>query len=224
MLPIRDHTPSERFPFVTIGLIILNLIAFYFEFTAPDPDLFVQQWALVPASVSMTDPSTWIQFITSQFLHAGFAHILFNMWYLWIFGDNVEGRFGHLIFLGFYLVSGVAAALAQMMFSAESTIPMLGASGAIAGVLGAYWALFPHHRVDAILPGTMIQTTMPAGAVLLFWFVGQLFSGTVSILDQSYLGGGTAWFAHIGGFVAGWVIAKVFFRLANGATQLQNHG
>lgn len=209
MLPIRDHTPSERFPFVTIALILANAGVFWLELTAPDTEAFVRTWALTPAAVSLGDPMSLATFVTSQFLHAGFAHIIFNMWYLWIFGDNVEGRLGHLPFLLFYLVSGVAAGLAQFVFSMGSDIPMLGASGAVAGVLGAYWALFPHHRVDTIMPGLWGAATLPAGAVLLFWFVGQLFSGTASVLGGTAAGGGTAWFAHIGGFMFGWVTGKM---------------
>lgn len=208
MLPIRDHTPSERFPFVTIGLILANVWVFYLELSAIDPGLFVRTWALTPSLVSM-DPTSWIPFVSSQFLHGGFAHILFNMWYLWIFGDNIEGRFGHIHYVIFYILAGVAAALSQFVFSIGSDIPMLGASGAVAGVLGAYWALFPHHRIDTMMPGFYGSATLPASIVLFFWFITQLFSGTASVLDGSYTGGGTAWFAHIGGFVFGWIIGKI---------------
>lgn len=211
MLPIRDHEPSERFPFVTIGLIAANVLVFLVEVTAPDLEAFVGAWALVPSSVSISEPSSLIPFVTSQFLHAGFAHIAFNMWYLWIFGDNVEGRLGHLPYLLFYLGAGVLAALVQFFFLLGSDIPMLGASGAVAGALGAYWALFSHHRVDAILPigFTYARMTLPAGTVLLFWFVGQLLNGSLSILDaESAATGGVAWWAHIGGFVFGWVIGQ----------------
>lgn len=211
MLPIRDHTPSTRVPFVTIGLILLNVIAFWMEFSAADQEAFIRTWALVPANVNPGNPFSLIPFVTSQFLHAGFAHIAFNMWYLWIFGDNVEGRLGHVPYLLFYLIGGVAAALTQYIVDTGSDIPMLGASGAVAGVLGAYWALFPHHRVDTIMPGLYGSATLPAGTVLLFWFVAQLFSGTVAIVGGTAAGGGTAWFAHIGGFVFGWVIAKLFY-------------
>lgn len=212
MLPIRDHTPSTRFPFVTIGLILANVAAFWAEMSATDLDAFIRTWALVPADVTLSNPMSLIPFVSSQFLHAGFAHIGFNMWYLWIFGDNVEGRLGHIPYLLFYLLAGIAAAASQFFFSIGSTIPMLGASGAVAGVLGAYWALFPHHRVDTILPGLYGSATLPAGVVLLSWFVLQLFSGTASFLENTGAeGGGTAWWAHIGGFVFGWVIAKMFY-------------
>lgn len=209
MLPLRDHEPSECIPIVTIGLIILNAAVFFLEITSPNLEVFIERWALVPAALQFTNPGTLITFLTSQFLHGGFAHIFFNMWYLWIFGDNVEGRFGHLQFLGFYLIAGIVAAVAELPFLWGSAIPMLGASGAIAGVLGAYLALFPHHRVDAIVPtfiGFWQRTTLPASIVLFFWFITQLFSGTAAIVQQA--SGGVAWWAHIGGFVFGWVIAK----------------
>lgn len=204
MLPIRDHTPSTRWPIVTVSLIALNAIAFYLEWTSPDLEAFVYRWALVP---SVLDPVT---FITSQFLHGGFAHIGFNMWYLWIFGDNVEGHFGHGKFLLFYLASGIMAALTQVFFSLGSDVPMLGASGAVAGVLGAYWALFPRHEVDALLPTPVgfFYRRLPASIVLVFWFVGQLLSGVASLgvpADE----GGVAFWAHIGGFVFGWIMGKV---------------
>lgn len=209
MLPLRDHEPSERIPIVTIGLIIANAAVFFLEVTSPDLDAFINTWALVPSHPSF-DPLFLRSFVTSQFLHGGFAHILFNMWYLWIFGDNVEGRFGHLRFLAFYLASGIVAALAELPFLLGSSIPMLGASGAIAGVLGAYLALFPRHRVDALVPtfiGFWTRTTLPASVILFFWFIMQLFSGTAAIVQQT--AGGVAWWAHIGGFAFGWIIAKL---------------
>lgn len=208
MFPLRDHEPSECIPIVTIGLIIVNAAVFFLEVTSPDLDAFINVWALVPSHPSF-DPLFLRSFLTSQFLHGGFAHILFNMWYLWIFGDNVEGRFGHLRFLAFYLAAGVVAALAELPFLLGSDIPMLGASGAIAGVLGAYLALFPRHRVDALVPtfiGFWTRTTLPASIVLFFWFIMQLFSGTAAIVQQAQ--GGVAWWAHIGGFAFGWVVAK----------------
>lgn len=211
MLPIRDHEPSHRFPFITIGIIALNVFVFFQELAAENLDAFIRQWALIPALVDAGDLFSFMPFVTSQFLHAGIAHILFNMWYLWIFGDNVEGHFGHGRFLGFYLISGVLAALTQFFFLIGSDVPMLGASGAVAGVLGAYWALFPHHRVDTLIPyfGFLSRATLPAGAVLLFWFVSQLFSGVASVVGGSAATAGVAWWAHIGGFVFGWLMGRV---------------
>lgn len=208
MLPIRDHEPSHRFPFITIGIITVNAWVFFQELAAEKLDAFIEQWALIPAAVDFGALSTLTPFITSQFLHAGVAHIAFNMWYLWIFGDNVEAHFGHLRFLGFYLLAGVVAGIAQLLFTTNPLIPMLGASGAVAGALGAYWKLFPRHRVDTLLPffGFWSRATLPAGVVLLFWFVGQLFSGVGAIVGGP-AAGGVAWWAHIGGFAFGWLIA-----------------
>lgn len=210
MLPIRDHERSSRFPFVTIGIIIANVFVFFQEFLAPNLEAFIERWALIPSLVDFTNLASLTPFITSQFLHAGVAHIVFNMWYMWIFGDNVEGHLGHLKFLGFYILSGIIAGLVQFFFLVGSTIPMLGASGAVAGVLGAYWALFPRHRVDTLLPyfGFWSRTTLPASVVLLFWFITQLFSGIGSLGTGSAATGGVAWWAHIGGFVFGWLIAQ----------------
>ena len=216
MLPLRDHEPSERIPIITIGLIILNTAAFFLEITSPDIDIFIQTWALVPSALHITHPRSFVTFLTSPFLHGGFVHILSNMWYLWIFGDNVEGYFGHGKFLVFYLVTGIVAAAAELPFLLGSDIPMLGASGAIAGVLGAYLALFPHHRVDTLVPtfiGFWTRTTLPASIVLFFWFVIQLFSGTAAIVQQA--SGGVAWWAHIGGFVFGWIVGYTLKKMRN---------
>ncbi|TSC63154.1 MAG: Rhomboid family protein [Parcubacteria group bacterium Gr01-1014_106] len=209
MLPIRDHERSERFPFVTIGIIALNAWVFFQELTAPSLERFIEQWALIPALVDFSNLSSLLPFLTSQFLHAGIAHILFNMWYLWIFGDNVESHLGHIRFLLFYLAAGVVAGLVQFFFLVGSPIPMLGASGAVAGVLGAYWVLFPRHRVDTLVPGFFTTATLPASIVLLFWFIGQLFSGIGSLGVGSAATGGVAWWAHIGGFVFGWLTAQL---------------
>ena len=210
MLPIRDHAPSHRFPIITIGIITLNVWVFFRELAAPSLQQFIEQWALVPALVDFGDLVTLTPFVTSQFLHAGVAHLLFNMWYLWIFGDNVESHYGHVWFLAFYLIAGIIAGLVQFFFLIGSSIPMLGASGAVAGVLGSYWLLFPHHRVDTLIPsfGFWSRATLPAGVVLLFWFVGQLFSGLGSITVGSAATGGVAWWAHIGGFAFGWLVAR----------------
>ncbi|MBM3227877.1 rhomboid family intramembrane serine protease [Candidatus Peribacteria bacterium] len=202
MLPLRDHERSERFPVITITLIGINVLAFVVEVMSPDLDAFVQAWALVP---SVLNPVT---FLTSMFLHGGLMHIGSNMWYLWIFGDNVEGRLGHGRFLLFYLAAGIVATAAQLPQLLGTDTPLLGASGAIAGVLGMYLAFFPHHRVDALVPdffGFWRMMTIPAGVVLGFWFVLQVFSGAGSI---GATGGGVAWFAHIGGFVFGWILGK----------------
>ncbi len=205
MFPLRDHEPSQRFPIVTIGLIVLNAVVFLLEATSLDIDAFIARYALLPSELELPD------FLTSQFLHAGLVHVGSNMWYLWIFGDNVEGHLGHLTFLLFYLASGVVAAIAELPFLAGLPIPMLGASGAVAGALGAYWALFPHHKVDALVPhfGFWVRATLPAGPVLFLWFFMQVFNGTASVASGLSAMGGVAWFAHIGGFAFGWAVGKI---------------
>jgi membrane associated rhomboid family serine protease len=209
MLPLRDHERSALFPAVTISLIGINALAFIAEVMSPDLDAFIRAWALVP---SVLNPVT---FITSMFLHGGLMHIGSNMWYLWIFGDNVEGRLGHVRFLLFYLAAGLVATFAQLPQLAGTDIPLLGASGAIAGVLGMYLAFFPHHRVDALVPdffGFWRMMTIPASLVLGFWFILQIFSGVGSI---GATGGGVAWFAHIGGFAFGWILGMLTKKILN---------
>ena len=202
MFPIGDDNTGERtFPIVTYGLIALNVLFFLVELSGGDP--FVNQWSFVPRRF-LADPAAGLPTIfTSMFMHAGWAHIGGNMLYLWIFGDNVEDRFGHVLFLALYLVCGVAATFAQLMFNAASQVPNLGASGAIAGVLGSYILLFPHGRVK-VLQGTRI-VQMPAIAVLGFWIVLQLFSGVGSVFNSADTGG-VAYMAHIGGFFTGCVL------------------
>lgn len=207
MFPIRDHERSHQFPIVTVVLIVLNVLVFLEEMTATDIDAFIRTWALVPS-----DLTPWT-FITSQFLHGGVVHIGSNMWYLWIFGDNVEARLGRGWFLLFYLVAGIVAAAAELPQLVGTDIPLLGASGAIAGVLGMYLAFFPHHRIDALIPdffGFWRYATLPASVVLFFWFVIQMFNGAAAFASEA--GGGVAWWAHIGGFAFGWVLGKLIAR------------
>lgn len=213
MLPLRDHERSGIVPWVTIGFIALNVLAFLKELAAGETlPLFLERWALVPSLVDLGQPLSFVPFVTHQFLHAGLAHIAFNMWYLWIFGDNIEARLGHARFFGFYLLAGIVAAVIQFAFLVGSDIPMLGASGAVAGVLGAYLALFPHHRVDTLVPhfGFWTRATLPAGFVLFFWFIIQLFSGLGS-LGVSAAVGGVAFWAHVGGFAFGWLVMRSAF-------------
>lgn len=209
MLPIRDHEPSNIFPFMTIAIIAMNVIVFFFEITSPDLEAFISQWALIPSNVDLLNPLSLIPFISSQFLHAGYMHIISNMWFLWIFGDNVEAHFGHFKYLLFYLVSGILAAIVQFFFLIGSDIPMLGASGAVAGVLGAYLALFPRHRVDTLMPGLFFSATLPASFVLLLWFGTQLLNGSAAFVNTPAATGGVAWWAHIGGFAFGWMMGKM---------------
>lgn len=218
MLPLYDLNPTRRVPYVTYILIGINALVFLGQLTLSQRDLtqvFLTQ-AIVPASVTAQPFSvdTVLDFIRSMFFHGGWAHILGNMLYLWIFGDNVEDRLGKILYIVFYFACGFAAGIAQVLIDPRSPIPLVGASGAIAGVLGAYLVLFPGVRVRGlILLGYFSQLTeIPALYVLGFWFVMQLFSGVTS-LGVDTQSGGVAFFAHIGGFVFGAALAWIFVRL-----------
>jgi membrane associated rhomboid family serine protease len=206
MLPTGDDNSSRRTtPIVTYILIALNVLFFIVELSGGDA--FITQWAFVPNRFLANPVGDSPTLFTSMFMHAGLLHIGGNMLYLWIFGDNVEDRFGHVKFSIFYLLCGLAATAAQLVFSLDSNIPNLGASGAIAGVLGAYILLFPKAKVS-VLQGQRVLP-VPALIVIGLWFVLQLFSGIGSIASTSDTGG-VAYMAHIGGFVAGLVLALLF--------------
>jgi len=206
MLPTGDDNSSRRTtPIVTYILIALNVLFFVVELSGGDA--FITQWAFVPNRFLANPATDFPTLFTSMFMHAGLLHIGGNMLYLWIFGDNVEDRFGHVKFSIFYLLCGLAATAAQLVFSLDSNIPNLGASGAIAGVLGAYVLLFPKAKVS-VLQGQRV-VPVPALIVIGLWFVLQLFSGIGSIASTSDTGG-VAYMAHIGGFVAGLVLALLF--------------
>ena len=205
MFPIGDDNSSRRtVPLVTYALIALNLIVFFAELSGGDS--FIQHWAFVPRRFLANPGADFPTLFTSMFMHAGWLHLLGNMLYLWIFGDNVEDRFGHAKFLIFYVVCGIAATFAQLAFSTGSNIPNLGASGAIAGVLGSYILLFPRSRVNVLMGRGVIP--MPALAVIGLWIVLQLVSGVGSI-SASANEGGVAYMAHIGGFIAGLALTFV---------------
>jgi membrane associated rhomboid family serine protease len=208
MFPISDVIPSRTTPFVTIGLIALNALAFLYELRLSDADLdhLARTAGIVPAAFAPVD------ILSSMFLHGGWLHFIGNMLYLWIFGDNVEDRFGHLQFLIFYLACGAAAAATQVFVHPASTVPMIGASGAIAGVMGAYFVLFPQSRVLAAVFILFIIDVIeiPAIFFLGIWFLMQLFSGVGSLVETAE--GGVAFFAHVGGFAAG-ALAGLFARL-----------
>jgi len=210
MFPIGDDNSARRLqPVVTYALIAINILFFFFEVLGGDA--FIEAWSFIPSRF-MADPlGDSVTIFTSMFMHAGLVHIGGNMLYLWIFGDNVEDRFGHVRFLAFYLVCGIAATFSQLAFSMGSTIPNLGASGAIAGVLGAYILLFPQRKVR-VMSGYGGISEMPSLVVIGLWFVLQLFSG-VGSLGAAADTGGVAFMAHIGGFVAGFVLA--FFLRGN---------
>jgi len=202
MFPIGDDNASRRtFPLVTYALIALNVLFFFVELTGGDA--FITKWAFVPSRFLANPSGDFLTLFSSMFMHAGWVHLGGNMLYLWIFGDNVEDRFGHIIFIIFYLLCGLAATFAQLAFSTGSTVPNLGASGAIAGVLGAYILLFPQGKVKVLQGQRVVQ--MSALIVIGFWIVLQFFSGIGSIASTAETGG-VAYMAHIGGFVAGFVL------------------
>jgi rhomboid family protein len=209
VIPLRDVIPSRTTPVVTITLIVLNVLAFLHEQTLGEYGYrrFIMTWGLVPAQFD------WVNVFTSMFLHGGWDHIIGNMLFLWIFGDNVEDRMGHGRFIAFYVLCGVVAAMTQTAFNPDSAVPMIGASGAISGVLGAYIIMFPHSRVLTLLPIFFFIQIIEVPAVILlgFWFVMQLLSGLGS-LTRPEAGGGVAFWAHAAGFVAGMVLIYVFKR------------
>jgi membrane associated rhomboid family serine protease len=207
MFPLKDTQPSYSRPVVTMVIIAVNLLVFLFEATLGPRTLnaFVEYYGLVP------DHFQWSRIFTSMFLHGGWMHVLGNMWFLWIFGDNIEDLLGHGKYLAFYLLCGIVAALGQVIANPYSTAPMVGASGAIAGVMGAYLIKFPRARVLTLVFILFFITTVeiPAPLMLAYWFVIQLFSGFGSLARTHLSEGGTAFFAHIAGFVAGMLLVKV---------------
>ncbi len=211
MIPLRDVIPSRTFPVVTIALIIVNAAVFAFEVSLPDRELHAlfSEFGLVPASFSAASV------LTSMFLHGGWLHVIGNMWCLWIFGDNVEDRTGHGRFLVFYLLCGAIAALGQVAVQPNSQVPTIGASGAIAGVMGAYLVLYPRSRILTLVPLIIIFQIIeiPAVYFLLFWFVIQLFSGVGALATSAGRPvGGVAFWAHVAGFVGGVLGVFVFRR------------
>ncbi len=199
MLPIGDDDSSRQsFPIVTYALIAINALVFLLELGGGDA--FIMRWSFVPVRFLANPAGAFLTLFTAMFMHGGWMHLGGNMLYLWIFGDNVEDRFGHIKFILFYLLCGLAATFAQLLFNLNSNVPNLGASGAIAGVLGAYILLFPQGRVRVLSGFRIIQ--LPALLVIGFWIVLQLFSGIGSIASNVQ-SGGVAYMAHIGGFAAG---------------------
>ncbi len=202
MIPLRDVIPSRTTPVITIVIIVLNALAFLFELMLPGAERqgFIREWGIVPAAFA------WPTVISSMFLHGGWLHFLGNMWYLWIFGDNVEDRLGHARYLVFYLLCGAVAGLAQTLVNPDSYVPTIGASGAIAGVMGAYFVLYPQSRVLTLIPLFIFIEIVEIRAIyfLGFWFLMQLFSGVGSIAHTTGTqSGGVAFWAHVAGFAAG---------------------
>jgi membrane associated rhomboid family serine protease len=216
MLPLRDINPTRRIPVLTYGLIVVNVLVFFWELTLSEMALTsaFYRYSVVPAQV-LLDPlslETLMDFVRSMFFHGGWAHLIGNMLYLWLFGDNLEDRMGIPLFLGLYFASGFVASIAQIVVDPTSQIPLVGASGAIAGVLGGYLILFPSVKVRGIIPLGWFARAVewPAWAVLGLWFVLQLFNGAISLGVQTGVSGGVAFFAHIGGFVAGLFLTGLF--------------
>jgi membrane associated rhomboid family serine protease len=201
MFPIRDTQPSYSKPVVTVVLIVVNILVFLYEFSLDSfsQNAFMERYALIP------DHFRFSNVITSMFLHGGWMHVLGNMWFLWIFGDNIEDILGHVKYLVFYLMCGIAAALTQVFFNSFSRVPMVGASGAIAGVMGAYMIKFPHSRIRTLIFLFIFFTMIdvPAWIMLIYWFGLQFVGGFESLASAQVAQGGTAFFAHVGGFVAG---------------------
>jgi membrane associated rhomboid family serine protease len=207
LIPLRDIIPSRTTPIVTIALIVTNVLVFLFELSlGRGVEEFTLYYGLVPAAFS------WVAVFTSMFLHGGFFHVAGNMLYLWIFGDNVEDRMGHGRFLVFYLLCGIAAALAQTIAAPDSVVPMVGASGAIAGVMGAYFVLYPKSRIVTLIPLFFFFqiVEVPAIFFLGIWFLMQFLSGVGSIVTAAQ--GGVAFWAHVAGFLAGLSGVIVFRR------------
>ena len=214
MIPLYDTTRTRTFPLVNLGLILLNALVFLVEIRMAPSVLrsFIFAWGLIPANLLSDPGGRWQTIFSSMFLHGGWFHIISNMWVLYIFGDNVEARLGKLRYLIFYLLSGVAAALLQAYVRPGSAEPMIGASGAIAGVLGAYLILFPGSRIASLVPILFILTIVevPALIFLIFWFITQLYSGLFMMNGGAE--SGIAWWAHIGGFLFGMLMVAFFAR------------
>jgi len=237
VIPLKDDVPTQSFPLVSVALIATNVLVYLYEFFLWIPggssraaaiagerayEGFIFEFGLIPcrlgevcpaklATIFAAAPAPWLTVFTSMFVHAGFFHFAGNMLYLWIFGNNIEDSMGKIRFTIFYLLSGLGAAAGQILVNPGSRIPMVGASGAVSGVLGAYLLLFPHARVLTLIPlGFFTQVTeIPAIFVLGFWIVVQLVNG---LLTFNFQGGGVAWFAHIGGFTVGMLLVGLFKR------------
>lgn len=217
MIPLKNLRPRTHFPAVTLALIVVNFIVFFYQLTLDPRALqsFIMTYSMIPARAQLalahsqyTLAQGFFPLFTSMFLHAGWLHIIGNMWFLWLFGPNVEDRLGHVPYLGFYLVCGLGAGIAQTLFSLGSTIPGLGASGAIAGVLGAYVVFFPSSRILTLVTLFFwwFFARLPAVLFIGLWFAVQFLSGLSSL--GSAQGGGVAWWAHVGGFLLGMLLVS----------------
>ena len=210
MIPLRDVIPSRTTPGVTVTLITLNILIYVFQLMLTDrgQDAFILNFGLVPASFSI------VTVFTAMFVHGGFMHLAGNLLFLWIFGDNVEDRLGHVRFVVFYFACGLVAAFSQAVLDPESLVPMVGASGAIAGVMGAYLVLYPHSRVLMLFPFPLFVFELPAIVFLVMWFLMQFLNGInqLPLFEQNAISGGVAFWAHVMGFVAGLILVVVMKR------------
>jgi membrane associated rhomboid family serine protease len=221
MFPISDSIKADRFPFLTIALILITIVVFIQQLLAPDFESFIKTYALIPARVDFSILASLMPFVTAIFLHGGFLHIVSNMWFLWIFGDDVEAHLPRIVYLLLYFAAGVIGNFVQYVLMPTSTIPMLGASGAVAGILGCYFVMFPYSKIKTIIFIFFYFTIIDISAPIMlgYWFVLQLISGAVSLpflSDQ----GGVAFFAHIAGFVVGILVGLLFKRNAQQVEQL----
>jgi membrane associated rhomboid family serine protease len=224
MFPLRDTIRARSFPIITYGLIALNVLIFYFESSLSQSgfELLIGRFGMVPARLSPTNPLPWLTLFSSMFLHGSWFHLISNMWTLFIFGDNVEDRMGSGRYLIFYILSGLAAGLAHALLASGSQLPTVGASGAIAGVLGGYLLLFPGARVITLVPVFFFWfIELPAFLFLGIWFLSQLSSGLMN-LGRAGDFGGIAWWAHIGGFIFGFISVKLFARRQRLRNRLYN--
>jgi membrane associated rhomboid family serine protease len=222
LIPLKDLTPRRSFPIVTLLLILANVAVFLYQITLPTraEEAFIMTYAAVPAKIQLalagehyTMAQALVPLFTCMFLHGGWLHIIGNMWFLWIFGANVEDRMGPIPYLFFYLICGVGSSIAQTIFSWGSHIPALGASGAISGVLGAYLILFPGSQILTLVTLFIFwfRAQIPAFVFIGLWFLIQFLSGIGSLgAAGAHAGGGVAWWAHVGGFVLGMILAKIF--------------
>ncbi|KPK33840.1 MAG: hypothetical protein AMK70_09005 [Nitrospira bacterium SG8_35_1] len=220
MFPLKDNIQARNFPIVNIGLIVINIVFFIYQISYGHMvDQLIYAFGFIPSrffslqAEGWLNPSGFLPVFSSMFLHANLIHLISNMWMLWIFGDNVEDCMGHGRYLLFFLLCGVASVAAQAIANPQSSIPMIGASGAISGVLGAYFLTYPHARILTLLPIFILiyLIELPAYFFLGFWFLMQFVQGSLySMNADKMMGGGVAWWAHVGGFAAGVVLLQVF--------------
>ena len=218
MFPLKDNVPSIKKPFVTVMLIAINILVYIFQFLLPEKlnAGLIYNFGFLPTRLS-GEIMRWsisgydlIPLISGMFLHSSWLHLLGNMWFMWLFADNVEDRMGHFKFFIFYILSGIAAMLCHYIFNLGSTSPVIGASGAIAGVMGAYFIMFPRAKITTLFLIVVIPIfiNIPAVIFLMLWFIMQIYSGAINTLAGG-IGGGVAWWAHIGGFICGILLLKL---------------